>query len=380
MSSDRAAACVADVLADLERQGGLHPDDVHRLIARHDLDPAAAAEVFTELAAAGIQLEQADDAVDDLDDIATGLPDSLGQFLRSAARVALLTAEQEVALGRRIEAGVRAAEALDEFGYDSALSMQAEDGRKAYEHLVLANIRLVVSIAKRHQNQGLDLADVIQEGFFGLLRAADKYDYTMGFKFSTYATWWIRQSIARGLANTGRLIRIPVHVLDVVRKVAVTTTTLQTRLGRAPTTTELAEELDMTPAKVQAVVDYSRLPVSLDAPVSGTDATIGEWIGATVDSVEDQVLSDLRAQDLTEAFRALDAYLKAYKHGTTAHGAQILMRRYGFYDGRPWTLDEIGEEFGVTRERIRQVQNTILASPRFREIFSSIDTRLESTT
>jgi DNA-directed RNA polymerase sigma subunit (sigma70/sigma32) len=173
------------------------------------------------------------------------------------------------------------------------------------------------------------------------------------------------------------LIRIPVHVLEVVRKVATTTAILQTKLGRSPTTAEVAEELEMTPAKVQAVVDYSRLPVSLDAPIGGTDATIGEWIGATVDSVEDQVLSELRAQDIADAFRALDAYLKTYKHGATAHGAQILMRRYGFYDGRPWTLDEIGEEFGVTRERIRQVQNKVLTSPRFRELFSSFDTRLE---
>lgn len=377
MSSERATACVVDVLADYERQGGLHPDDVHRLIARHDLDPQAAAEVFSQLTAAGIDMDHADEPVDDLDDIATGLPDSLGQFLRQAALVPLLTADQEVALGRRIEAGVRAREAMDQLGDEPALASQVEDGRKAYEHLVVANIRLVVSIAKRHQNQGLDLTDVIQEGFFGLLRAADKYDYTMGFKFSTYATWWIRQSITRGLANTGRLIRIPVHVLEVVRKVGATTAFLQARLGRSPTTSELAAELEMTPAKVQAVVDYSRLPVSLDAPVNGTDSTLGEWIGATVDSVEDQVLAELRAKDIAEAFSALDAYLKAYKQGATVHGAQILMRRYGFFDGRVWTLDEIGEEFGVTRERIRQIQNKILGSPRFREIFSSIDARLE---
>jgi RNA polymerase primary sigma factor len=377
MSSERATACVVDVLADYERQGGLHPDDVHRLIARHDLDPQAAAEVFSQLTAAGIDMDHADEPVDDLDDIATGLPDSLGQFLRQAALVPLLTADQEVALGRRIEAGVRAREAMDQLGDEPALASQVEDGRKAYEHLVVANIRLVVSIAKRHQNQGLDLTDVIQEGFFGLLRAADKYDYTMGFKFSTYATWWIRQSITRGLANTGRLIRIPVHVLEVVRKVGATTAFLQARLGRSPTTSELAAELEMTPAKVQAVVDYSRLPVSLDAPVNGTSSTLGEWIGATVDSVEDQVLAELRAKDIAEAFSALDAYLKAYKQGATVHGAQILMRRYGFFDGRVWTLDEIGEEFGVTRERIRQIQNKILGSPRFREIFSSIDARLE---
>jgi RNA polymerase sigma factor (sigma-70 family) len=377
MSSERATACVVDVLADYERQGGLHPDDVHRLIARHDLDPQAAAEVFSQLTAAGIDMDHTDEPVDDLDYIVTGLPDSLGQFLRQAALVPLLTADQEVTLGRRIEAGVRALEAMDQLGDEPALASQVEDGRKAYEHLVVANIRLVVSIAKRHQNQGLDLTDVIQEGFFGLLRAADKYDYTMGFKFSTYATWWIRQSITRGLANTGRLIRIPVHVLEIVRKVGATTAFLQARLGRSPTTSELAAELEMTPAKVQAVVDYSRLPVSLDAPVNGTDSTLGEWIGATVDSVEDQVLAELRAKDIAEAFRALDAYLKAYKQGATVHGAQILMRRYGFFDGRVWTLDEIGEEFGVTRERIRQIQNKILGSPRFREIFSSIDARLE---
>ncbi len=374
---------MADALADYERQGGLHPDDVHRLIARHGLDGAAATQVFAALAAAGVDLDPLDDAqdlddVDDLDDVAAGLPDSLGRFLRQAARIDLLTAGQEVALGRRIEAGSRAQAAIDERGDNPAWRLQVEDGRKAHEHLVLANIRLVVSIAKRYQGQGLDLPDLIQEGFFGLLRAADKFDHTKGFKFSTYATWWIRQSITRGVANTARLIRLPVHVIEDVKRVAATARRLETRFGRTPTTLELAEELDMTPAKVQAIVDYSRLPVSLDAPVNGTDATIGEWLTATVDSVEHQVLSELRQQDIATAFHRLDSYLQASKSGATRHGAQILMRRYGFFDGRPWTLDEIGEVYGVTRERIRQIEQKVLRSSIFLELLPFTDSNWSS--
>lgn len=371
---------MADALADYERQGGLHPDDVYRLITRHDLDGTAASEVLAQLAAAGIELDPLDGAEDgdDLADVGTGLPDSISQFLRQAARIDLLTAEQEVALGRRIEAGARAQAAIDDRGDSPAWRLQVEDGHRAHDHLVLANIRLVVSIAKRYQGQGLDLPDLIQEGFFGLLRAADKFDYTKGFKFSTYATWWIRQSITRGVANTARLIRLPVHVMDDVKKVVSTTARLESRFGRTPTTSELAEELEMTPAKVQAIVDYSRLPVSMDAPVSGTDATIGQWLTVTVDGVEHQVLEDLQVQDVAAALRRLDQYLKAYKSGATVHGAQILMRRYGFFDGRPWTLEEIGEEYGVTRERIRQIEQKLLRSSMFLELLPFPKPRRES--
>jgi DNA-directed RNA polymerase sigma subunit (sigma70/sigma32) len=165
--------------------------------------------------------------------------------------------------------------------------------------------------------------------------------------------------------------------MEDLRRVARESARMQSRLGRTPTTSELADELQMTPPKVQAIVDYGRLPVSLDAPVNGGDATIGEWLSLPVDSVEQQVIAEQQSRDIAEAFERLDAYLKAYKKGVTAHGAEILMRRYGFFDGRPWTLDEIGDVYGVTRERIRQVQNKVIDSARFRQIFSSIDNRLE---
>jgi RNA polymerase primary sigma factor len=296
----------------------------------------------------------------DLDDQTPAMGDSVHTYLKSIGRTSLLTAEQEVDLAKRIEAGLFAEHKLDtdldltpEFRRD--LEMVAEDGRRAKSHMLEANLRLVVSVAKKYSDRGLSLLDVVQEGNLGLIRAVEKFDYTKGYKFSTYAMWWIRQAIQRGFADSARTIRLPVHVLEMLSKLSRVERDMHQRLGREPTPEELAVELDRTPDQIEELLRTSRQPISLDSTIGEDGETsIGDLI-EDVDAPEASELVDrqLMAEQLRSALDAL-----------TPREATIMAMRFGLYDGNPHTLDEIGRALGLTRERIRQLEKQSLSKLR----------------
>ena len=296
----------------------------------------------------------------DLDDQTPAMCDSVHTYLKSIGRTSLLTAEQEVDLAKRIEAGLFAehkletATGLDE-GYRRDLELVAEDGRRAKAHMLEANLRLVVSVAKKYSDRGLSLLDVVQEGNLGLIRAVEKFDYTKGYKFSTYAMWWIRQAIQRGFADSARTIRLPVHVLEMLSKLSRVERDMHQRLGREPTPEELAVELDRTPDQIEELLRTSRQPISLDSTIGEDGETsIGDLI-EDVDAPEASELVDrqLMAEQLRSALDAL-----------TPREATIMAMRFGLYDGNPHTLDEIGRALGLTRERIRQLEKQSLSKLR----------------
>jgi RNA polymerase primary sigma factor len=296
----------------------------------------------------------------DLDDQTPAMGDSVHTYLKSIGRTSLLTAEQEVDLAKRIEAGLFAehkletATGLDE-GYRRELELVAEDGRRAKAHMLEANLRLVVSVAKKYSDRGLSLLDVVQEGNLGLIRAVEKFDYTKGYKFSTYAMWWIRQAIQRGFADSARTIRLPVHVLEMLSKLSRVERDMHQRLGREPTPEELAIELDRTPDQIEELLRTSRQPISLDSTIGEDGETsIGDLI-EDVDAPEASELVDrqLMAEQLRSALDAL-----------TPREATIMAMRFGLYDGNPHTLDEIGRALGLTRERIRQLEKQSLSKLR----------------
>ena len=288
----------------------------------------------------------------DLDDQTPAMGDSVHTYLKSIGRTSLLTAEQEVDLAKRIEAGLFAEHKLDtepglseDFRRD--LEAVAEDGRRAKAHMLEANLRLVVSVAKKYTDRGLSLLDVVQEGNLGLIRAVEKFDYTKGYKFSTYAMWWIRQAIQRGFADSARTIRLPVHVLEMLSKLSRVERDMHQRLGREPTPEELAVELDRTPDQIEELLRTSRQPISLDSTIGEDGETsIGDLI-EDVDAPEASEMVDrqLMADQLRSALDAL-----------TPREATIMSMRFGLYDGNPHTLDEIGRALGLTRERIRQLE------------------------
>src|SRR6201987_2680728 len=296
----------------------------------------------------------------DLDDQTPAMGDSVHTYLKSIGRTSLLTAEQEVDLAKRIEAGLFAEHKLDtdldlspEFRRD--LELVAEDGRRAKSHMLEANLRLVVSVAKKYSDRGLSLLDVVQEGNLGLIRAVEKFDYTKGYKFSTYAMWWIRQAIQRGFADSARTIRLPVHVLEMLSKLSRVERDMHQRLGREPTPEELAVELDRTPDQIEELLRTSRQPISLDSTIGEDGETsIGDLIEDT-DAPEASELVDrqLMADQLRHALDAL-----------TPREATIMAMRFGLYDGNPHTLDEIGRALGLTRERIRQLEKQSLSKLR----------------
>jgi RNA polymerase primary sigma factor len=296
----------------------------------------------------------------DLDDQTPAMGDSVHTYLKSIGRTSLLTAEQEVDLAKRIEAGLFAEHKLDtdadlspEFRRD--LELVAEDGRRAKGHMLEANLRLVVSVAKKYSDRGLSLLDVVQEGNLGLIRAVEKFDYTKGYKFSTYAMWWIRQAIQRGFADSARTIRLPVHVLEMLSKLSRVERDMHQRLGREPTPEELAVELDRTPDQIEELLRTSRQPISLDSTIGEDGETsIGDLI-EDVDAPEASELVDrqLMAEQLRSALDAL-----------TPREATIMAMRFGLYDGNPHTLDEIGRALGLTRERIRQLEKQSLSKLR----------------
>jgi len=301
----------------------------------------------------------------DLDDQTPAMGDSVHTYLKSIGRTSLLTAEQEVDLAKRIEAGLFAEHKLETLGLESSvgldenfrrdLEMVAEDGRRAKSHMLEANLRLVVSVAKKYSDRGLSLLDVVQEGNLGLIRAVEKFDYTKGYKFSTYAMWWIRQAIQRGFADSARTIRLPVHVLEMLSKLSRVERDMHQRLGREPTPEELAVELDRTPDQIEELLRTSRQPISLDSTIGEDGETsIGDLI-EDVDAPEASELVDrqLMAEQLRSALDAL-----------TPREATIMAMRFGLYDGNPHTLDEIGRALGLTRERIRQLEKQSLSKLR----------------
>jgi RNA polymerase primary sigma factor len=296
----------------------------------------------------------------DLDDQTPAMGDSVHTYLKSIGRTSLLTAEQEVDLAKRIEAGLFAEHKLDtepdlDPGYRRDLELVAEDGRRAKSHMLEANLRLVVSVAKKYSDRGLSLLDVVQEGNLGLIRAVEKFDYTKGYKFSTYAMWWIRQAIQRGFADSARTIRLPVHVLEMLSKLSRVERDMHQRLGREPTPEELAVELDRTPDQIEELLRTSRQPISLDSTIGEDGETsIGDLI-EDVDAPEASELVDrqLMAEQLRSALDAL-----------TPREATIMAMRFGLYDGNPHTLDEIGRALGLTRERIRQLEKQSLSKLR----------------
>jgi RNA polymerase primary sigma factor len=296
----------------------------------------------------------------DLDDQTPAMGDSVHTYLKSIGRTSLLTAEQEVDLAKRIEAGLFAEHKLDtepdlDPGFRRDLELVAEDGRRAKSHMLEANLRLVVSVAKKYSDRGLSLLDVVQEGNLGLIRAVEKFDYTKGYKFSTYAMWWIRQAIQRGFADSARTIRLPVHVLEMLSKLSRVERDMHQRLGREPTPEELAVELDRTPDQIEELLRTSRQPISLDSTIGEDGETsIGDLI-EDVDAPEASELVDrqLMAEQLRSALDAL-----------TPREATIMAMRFGLYDGNPHTLDEIGRALGLTRERIRQLEKQSLSKLR----------------
>ena len=286
--------------------------------------------------------------------------DPVKDYLKQIGKVPLLNAEQEVELAKRIEAGLFAEEKLNagkkiEAKLKRDLEWIAEDGRRAKNHLLEANLRLVVSLAKRYTGRGMLFLDLIQEGNLGLIRAVEKFDYTKGYKFSTYATWWIRQAITRAMADQARTIRIPVHMVEVINKLARVQRQMLQDLGREPTPEELAKELDMTPEKVVEVQKYGREPISLHTPL-GEDGD--SEFGDLIEDSEAIVPSD------AVSFTLLQEQLESVLDTLSDREAGVVRMRFGLTDGQPKTLDEIGKVYGVTRERIRQIESKTMSKLR----------------
>jgi RNA polymerase primary sigma factor len=292
--------------------------------------------------------------------VAGATADPVKDYLKQIGKVPLLNAEQEVELAKRIEAGLFAEEKLAEshrMSTDQRIDLEwiAEDGRRAKNHLLEANLRLVVSLAKRYTGRGMLFLDLIQEGNLGLIRAVEKFDYTKGYKFSTYATWWIRQAITRAMADQARTIRIPVHMVEVINKLARVQRQMLQDLGREPTPEELAVELDMTPEKVVEVQKYGREPISLHTP-----------LGEDGDSEFGDLIEDSEAIQPGEAvsFTLLQEQLHSVLDTLSEREAGVVSMRFGLTDGQPKTLDEIGKVYGVTRERIRQIESKTMSKLR----------------
>jgi len=346
-----------------EAAPGTESDEVEEILEEvvEDVDPAAAA---TEEPTKDESFTLADDDEEDAPAVqvatAGATADPVKDYLKQIGKVALLNAGEEVELAKRIEAGLFAEEKLNSGAKLSPTARRelewiAHDGRMAKNHLLEANLRLVVSLAKRYTGRGMQFLDLIQEGNLGLIRAVEKFDYTKGFKFSTYATWWIRQAITRAMADQARTIRIPVHMVEQINKLTRVQREMLQELGREPTPEELAKELDMTPEKVVEIQGYAREPVSLETTIGDDqDSSLGDFIEDADAPVAAEVVSyGLMQEQLNEVLRTL-----------TDREAAVVKMRFGLVDGQPRTLDEIGREFGLTRERIRQIESKTLSKLR----------------
>ncbi|MBC7237165.1 MAG: sigma-70 family RNA polymerase sigma factor, partial [Chloroflexi bacterium] len=360
------------LLAKAEEQGFLTLDDLMEVFPEVEENLAELEDLFIYLSEEGIQVlydeaseeEEPEEeetetkarptSTGSLSDIASD--DTISLYLKEMARVPLLTAEEEVDLARRYEQGRKAQERLNRNGRlseemrERLLDMVA-DGEAARDHLIKANTRLVVSIAKRYLGQGVPFLDLIQEGNLGLIKAVQKFDYRRGHRFSTYATWWIRQAITRALADQGRVIRLPVHLSDRIRKVYQVAQQLEQDWGRQPTPEEIAEELSLPPQKVQWMLRVSQRPLSLEKPVGEEEDS---ELGSFIPDEEAPTPSDSAYQDL------LEEKLNDILTSLTPREARILRLRFGLIDGRSYTLEEVGRKFGLTRERIRQIEHEAL--------------------
>lgn len=337
--------------------------------AERDLDQLE--DTFAALLAAGITyIDEAEDGDEPRDEelVATSpkpeessldvidTDDTVGLYLKEVGRVPLLTAKEEVNLAKRIESGRRAREVLAR-GVKSdvqrrTLRMLIEDGWAAREHLVTANSRLVISVAKKYMGRGVPFLDLIQEGNIGLIRATKKFDYRRGHKFSTYATWWIRQAVTRAIADQGRTIRVPVHMGDQINKLLRQSHQLTQRLGRDPTTEELAQALEVPPKKVEVMIQVARRPLSLETPTDNEEDSV---LGDFVKDDESPEPVEVATQNL------LREQLKEVLDSLPPREVRILQLRYGLLDGKSYTLEEVGRKMGVTRERVRQIEAQALS-------------------
>ena len=368
---EAAANPILEQLLELGKvQGYVTSDDILAAFpdAERDLDQLE--EVYAALLRKNIRyLDEAPDEDDAQDEELTEIEkirekdkndlaqidadDSVGLYLKEVGRVPLLTAEQEVSLSKRIERGRKAREAMAGGDSDRAsLRLFIEDGWAAREHLITANSRLVISVAKKYMGRGVPFLDLIQEGNIGLIRAAKKFDYRRGHKFSTYATWWIRQAVTRAIADQGRTIRVPVHMGDQINRLLRTSHQLTQMLGRDATTEELAESLGVTPKKVENMIQVARRPISLETPT---------------DEEEDSILSDFIQDNDSPAptdivtHSLLREQLRDVLHSLPPREVRILQLRYGLHDGQSYTLEEVGRKMGVTRERVRQIEAQALS-------------------
>jgi RNA polymerase primary sigma factor len=324
---------LVQLLDAAEQAGSLKATDLAEVVEAHELDALELDAIYRELDRRGIEVVEPKEAEARDEEVAAPAPpqpvqesttDALQLFLREAGRHALLTAAQEVELAKKIERG----------------------DMRAKQLMIQSNLRLVVSIAKNYRNQGLPFLDLIQEGTLGLIRAVEKFDWRRGFKFSTYATWWIRQAVARALADKARTIRMPVHIVERLQKMNRAERTLWTQLGREPTLEEIAEEASLPLQQAIEVRAAARASTSLDQPVGDTeDAVFGDFVAGDGPLPEEQVELSLRSQALKEALEALGERER-----------QVVVLRYGLTDAEPKTLEEIGRRLGLTRERVRQIE------------------------
>jgi RNA polymerase primary sigma factor len=288
------------------------------------------------------------------DPVHEDVDDSVRMYLREIGLVPLLTGPQEVELAKRMERGKQCDECRQLGAYDAAeapqLLREIARGEAARRHLIEANLRLVVSVAKKHMNRGLSLLDLIEEGNIGLMRAADKFDYTRGYKFSTYATWWIRQAVTRAIADQSRTIRLPVHITETINQVYRVSRRLSQELGREPTSEEVAEALEIPVAKVRTILKASRQPLSLEGPVGEGDSCLGHFIPDTCSETP----ADLAAKQV------LKEHLAAVLCELNERERRVVVLRYGLEGLQPHTLEEVGHALGVTRERVRQIESKAL--------------------
>ncbi len=351
------ASEVPDLKVAAELEKDLESDLEKDLAEVEKEDPVAASEDSASYVIS--HADETDEPVQTVT-VAGATADPVKDYLKQIGKVPLLNAEMEVELAKRIEAGLFAEEMLNEgakMDKKTRLDMEwiATDGRRAKNHLLEANLRLVVSLAKRYTGRGMLFLDLIQEGNLGLIRAVEKFDYTKGYKFSTYATWWIRQAITRAMADQARTIRIPVHMVEVINKLARVQRQMLQDLGREPTPEELAKELDMTPEKVVEVQKYGREPISLHTPLGEEgDSEFGDLIEDSEAIVPSDAVS----------FTLLQEQLESVLDTLSDREAGVVRMRFGLTDGQPKTLDEIGKVYGVTRERIRQIESKTMSKLR----------------
>ena len=355
------AATVRQLVRLGQQQGYVTYDDILNILPTVEAEPEEAEEVFAALYDAGIEVVRSpeeevaaiSESVGDLDINLAEIEadDTVSLYLREIGRVPLLTAEEEVQLARRMERGRYACHRLGQHPLDpaerEALLKQVRDGERAQAHLIEANSRLVVSVAKKYMGRGVPFLDLIQEGNLGLIRAVNKFDYHRGYKFSTYATWWIRQAVTRAIADQSRTIRVPVHMHDQIARLHRTSRHLAQKLGRDPTTDEIAQEMNVSPEKVEQVLRASQTPLSLEAPVGEEeDSFLGDFVeDREVTAPGDEATRRLLRETLDEILEAL-----------SPREVRILQMRFGLLDGCSHTLEEVGHRFGVTRERIRQIE------------------------